>query len=145
MKQSILVAGIGNVFFGDDAFGVEVARRLAQWPLPSCVKVADFGIRGFDLAHSLLDGYDLVILVDAARRGVAPGTLQVIEPDLNGSGPGFPEASLPQAHGMVPTRAIEMAKALGAKLKMVRVVCCEPASLGGEGEEFCGLSEPVSA
>src|SRR5687768_336823 len=136
-QQSILVAGIGNIFFGDDAFGVEVARRLAQRPLPSCVKVADFGIRGFDLAHTLLDGYDLVILVDAARRGLAPGTLQIIEPDLNEPGAGFLDASLPEGHGMVPTRSIDMAKALGAKLKMFRVVCCEPASLEGEAEGIC--------
>ena len=61
----ILIAGIGNIFFGDDAFGVEVARRLAQHPLPDTVRVVDFGIRGLDLAYALLDPYDAVILVDA--------------------------------------------------------------------------------
>ena len=82
-RPKILVAGIGNIFLGDDAFGVEVARRLSARPQPEAVRVADFGIRGYDLAYALLDGYDTTILIDACPRGDAPGTLYVIEPDLN--------------------------------------------------------------
>ena len=81
-KPSILVAGIGNIFLGDDAFGVEVVRRMAGLELPASVRVVDFGIRGFDLAYALQDGYETTILVDACPRGEAPGTLYVIEPDL---------------------------------------------------------------
>ena len=81
-KPSILVAGIGNIFLGDDAFGVEVVRRMAGLKLPASVRVADFGIRGFDLAYALQDGYETTILVDACPHGQAPGTLYVIEPDL---------------------------------------------------------------
>src|ERR1700734_1751902 len=77
----ILIAGIGNIFLGDDAFGSEVARRLAARPMPDGVKVVDFGIRGFDLTYALLDGSDATILVDATPRGGPPGTLYVIEPD----------------------------------------------------------------
>jgi hydrogenase maturation protease len=77
---AILVAGIGNIFNGDDAFGVEVARLLAQRSLPAGVTVVDFGIRGIDLTYALLDGYDAAVLVDAAQRGEVPGTVSVIEP-----------------------------------------------------------------
>ncbi len=82
-SPSVLIAGIGNIFLGDDTFGVEVAQRLAKRKLPDRVKVVDFGIRGFDLAYALLDRFDVTILVDACPRGGAPGTLYVIEPDLN--------------------------------------------------------------
>src|SRR4029077_20136764 len=77
----ILIACVGNIFLGDDGFGVEVARRLAGRPLPEGVVLKDFGIRGFDLTYALLDGYDLTILVDACPRGAAPGTLHLIDPD----------------------------------------------------------------
>ena len=80
-RMKILIACIGNIFLGDDGFGVEVARRLASRPLPPDVTVKDFGIRGFDLAYALMDSQDLTILVDACARGGAPGTVFVIEPD----------------------------------------------------------------
>ena len=80
---TILIAGIGNIFLGDDAFGVEVAQRLAGKKLPRGVRAIDFGIRGFDLAYALLDGTDVTILLDACPRGEKPGTLYVIEPDLD--------------------------------------------------------------
>src|SRR5438128_1754175 len=81
-RRAVLVAGVGNIFLGDDAFGVEVAQRLARRPLPAGVRVVDFGIRGLDLAYALLDPYEAVILVDAMPRGEQPGTLYVLEPDL---------------------------------------------------------------
>ena len=82
MKKGILIAGIGNIFHGDDAFGVEVAQRLSQKQLPAGVTVIDFGIRGFDLAFALLDGYETYILVDVVQRGQPPGTLYLIEPEI---------------------------------------------------------------
>src|SRR6202030_732892 len=82
MKERILIAGIGNIFLGDDAFGVEVVRRLAARKLPDAIRVVDFGIRGFDLAYALMEGYEITILVDATPRGGQPGTLYTIEPDL---------------------------------------------------------------
>ncbi len=85
-KPRILVAGIGNIFLGDDAFGVEVARRLSGRELPRGVRVTDFGIRGYDLAYALLDGYETTILIDACPRGEPAGTLYVIEPDLENLG-----------------------------------------------------------
>ena len=90
----ILVAGIGNIFLGDDAFGVEVVNRLSRRALPDSVRVVDYGIRGLDLAYALLDDYDLVILVDAARQGEDPGTLYVLEPELTAADGDVP-ASLP--------------------------------------------------
>ena len=81
-EPRVLVAGIGNIFLGDDGFGVEVADRLAGRTLPDGVQVADFGIRGVHLAYELLDGYDALVLVDAVPMGEPPGTVAIIEPEL---------------------------------------------------------------
>ena len=81
--KRILVAGIGNIFFGDDAFGCEVAAELAKRPLPDGVTVRDFGIRGYDLAYAMMDDYDATILIDASPRGEAPGTIYLIQPEIN--------------------------------------------------------------
>lgn len=143
-KPTILVAGIGNIFLGDDAFGVEVVRRLASRKLPQSVCVADFGIRGFDLAYALQDGYEATILVDACPHGEAPGTLYVIEPDLNVvNDPGAPQAAI-EAHTMNPVSVLCMARAMNIEVKNVLLVGCEPETLGGE-EGHMGLSAPVEA
>jgi hydrogenase maturation protease len=143
---SVLIAGIGNIVLGDDAFGVEVAQRLAGRKLPERVKVVDFGIRGFDLAYALLDRFDVTILVDACPRGGAPGTLYVIEPDLNVSAQDAAEAgqATVDAHSMNPTNVIRMAKSMGGGLKRILLVGCEPLTLGPD-EGAMGLSEPVAA
>jgi hydrogenase maturation protease len=138
-----LVAGIGNVFLGDDGFGVEVARRLAERPAREHVRVADFGIRGMDLTYALLENYDRVILVDAAPRGRAPGTLYVLEPDL--AELGATGATGLDAHGLVPTQALSMAKAMGGRLEFVRIVGCEPLHLPAGDDIRVGLSPCVSA
>jgi hydrogenase maturation protease len=142
--QTILIAGIGNIFFGDDAFGVEVIRRLQKRELRPEVKLVDFGIRGYDLAQELANGYDWVILVDAARSGAPPGTLHLSEPILEELS-GEADAELLQGHGMVPTRAIAAAAALGAQFKTLRLVSCEPASLESNCETIFCLSDAVSA
>jgi hydrogenase maturation protease len=143
-KPTILVAGIGNIFLGDDAFGVEVVRRLANLKLPESVRVADFGIRGFDLAYALQDGYDTTILVDACPHGEAAGTLYVIEPDLKGlDDPETPQAVI-EAHAMNPVSVLRMARAMNIEVKNVVLVGCEPETLGGE-EGRMGLSTPVEA
>ena len=143
---SVLIAGIGNIFLGDDAFGVEVAQRLASRKLPDRVRVVDFGIRGFDLACALLDRFDVTILVDACPRGGAPGTLYVIEPDLNVSALDAAETgqTTVDAHSMNPMNVIRMAKSMGGDLKRILLVGCEPLTLGPE-EGAMGLSEPVAA
>jgi hydrogenase maturation protease len=142
-KPTVLVAGIGNIFLGDDAFGVEVVRRLGSRDLPQAVRVADFGIRGFDLAYALQDGYETTILVDACPHGEAPGTLYVIEPDLKGlDDPGAPPAI--EAHAMNPASVLRMARAMNVEVKNVLVLGCEPETLGGE-EGQMGLSAPVEA
>jgi hydrogenase maturation protease len=138
------VAGIGNIFLGDDAFGVEVVRRLADLDLPESVRVSDFGIRGFDLAYALQDGYETTILVDACPHGEAPGTLYVIEPDLKVlDDPEAPHAVI-EAHAMNPVSVLRMARAMNIKLKNVLLVGCEPETLGGEQGQM-GLSASVEA
>jgi hydrogenase maturation protease len=141
----ILVAGIGNIFLGDDAFGVEVARRLSRGELPEGVRVVDFGIRGLDLSYALLDGYEAVILVDATPRGGRPGTLYVIEPPA--TGPPADNGSMPliEGHGMDPVKVLRLASAMGGQVGRLLVVGCEPATVGDPDEMRDGLSEPVRA
>jgi len=143
-KPRILVAGIGNIFMGDDAFGVEVARQLAERDLPAGVLVADFGIRGFDLAYALQDGYETTILIDAYPRGDAPGTLYVVEPDLAALGSEQAESGDIDAHGMDPVKISRLAASMGGPLKRVLLVGCEPETLGPD-EGLMGLSDPVKA
>lgn len=139
-RKEILIAGIGNIFLGDDAFGVEVAKRLSTHCLPAETRVVDFGIRGYDLAYALLAGQDLTILVDACPRGTAPGSLYVIEPDLESLD--LP-ASMADAHGMDPLNVLRLAKSLGGPLGRIVLVGCEPDSAGRDGGEM-GMSEPVT-
>src|SRR5438876_6739757 len=108
----ILIAGIGNIFLGDDAFGVEVAQRLGQRSLPEEVRVIDFGIRGLDLTYALLDDYETVVLVDAVPRGGKPGTLYVLEPEVAELPAVEPTDRLIEAHDMNPTRVLHLARAL---------------------------------
>lgn len=141
----VLVAGLGNIFFGDDAFGSEVARRLLTdtEPVPEGVKVTDFGIRGIHLAYELLDGYDTAILVDATPQGGEPGTVYVIEPDLDSleSESGLAEAGIADAHGMDPVSVLALLRSLGGGVGRLLVVGCEPA----DTDEHMGLSDPVAA
>ncbi len=141
MKDRVLVAGIGNIFHGDDAFGVEVAQRMATRPRPAGVAVIDFGIRGFDLAFALLDGYEMTILVDVVERGGVPGTLYVIAPDLDHLAPAAAERD---GHGMDPVRVLRLAKEMGGPAGKVLLVGCEPETFGPAEEGQMGLSSAVA-
>ncbi len=147
--KKILVAGIGNIFFGDDAFGCEVARELSQRPLPEGVFVKDFGIRSYDLAYAMMDRYDATILIDATPRGNPPGTLYLIEPDIifskSGNIPLDTESfEVVNAHSMNPVRVLQLVRSLGGTPGWLRVVGCEPGLLETE-EGAMGLSGPVQA
>lgn len=137
----ILVAGVGNIFLGDDAFGVEVVRRLTGRPLPDGVRVADFGIRGLDLAYTLLDDYEAVLVVDASPRGGQPGTLYVLEPTIDA------ESQPPaiEGHSMDPARVFRLAASLGSPVRRLLVVGCEPGPPADAEEMAAGLSAPVRA
>lgn len=136
----ILVAGIGNIFLGDDGFGSAVAAKLREQTWPAHVEVVDYGIRGMDLAFALTSGVDAAILVDAYARGGTPGTLYAIEPTGNGAPPEI------QTHAMDPARVLAFAATIGTPPRHVRLVGCEPARLGeDDGDIAVGLSEPVTA
>ncbi|MFB7173050.1 hydrogenase maturation protease [Streptomyces sp. NPDC056254] len=161
MNPRVLVAGIGNVFLGDDGFGVETVRALSAHPLPDGVEVVDFGVRGVHLAYQLLDGYDALVLVDATARGGAPGTLYLIEVEVDapaaagGTAPGAaagPQAAGPgegpalDGHHMSPDTVLALLGALCAGTgatppRRTLVLGCEPACV----EEGIGLSAPVAA
>jgi hydrogenase maturation protease len=143
MSRRVLVAGIGNIFLGDDGFGVEVVKRLAERRLPEGVEVVDFGIRGMDLAYALNDEYNLVVFVDATPRGGEPGTVYLIEPEIEDDG----IVSL-DTHGMDPVKVIRLSRVLGASPTRTLVVGCEPkVILSGEDYDdmLMELSEPVHA
>jgi hydrogenase maturation protease len=135
MTGRILVAGVGNVFLRDDAFGVEVVRLLSERPQPPGVQVRDYGIRGVHLAYELLNGYDLFVLVDAAPRGEVPGTVTVLEVDL----PGPDALPVIDAHSLTPDAIFGLLSSLGGHPGRSLVVACEPA----EVDEGMGLSDPV--
>lgn len=132
----VLVAGIGNIFFGDDGFGVEVARRLAGAPPPDA-RVADFGIRALHLAYELLEPLDLFVAVDCMPRGGAPGTLYVIEAETDGAA----AAAVADAHGMNLPVVFAAVRELGGRMPRTLVIGCEPAST----EPALGLSPAVAA
>ena len=142
----LLIACVGNIFLGDDGFGVEIARRLGQIALPEDVRVVDFGIRGLDLTYALLDPYEAVILVDALPRGGPPGTLYVLEPDrpvidpANAAG-----VSLIEGHGMDPVKVLRLVEALGGQVRRLLVVGCEPMPIGDADDFAPELSDPVQA
>jgi hydrogenase maturation protease len=134
VSSRVLVAGVGNIFLGDDGFGSDVARRLRTEPLPDAVRVVDYGIRGMHLAYDLLEGYDALVLVDALPGGKEPGELTVLEvgPDDLGEGE-F------DAHGMNPVAVLASLSALGGELPRTFVVGCEPLDVG----DGMGLTAPV--
>jgi hydrogenase maturation protease len=135
-----LVAGVGNIFLRDDAFGVEVAKLLADRPCPADVKIADFGIRGVHLVFELLDGCDLFVLVDAAPRGYQPGTVTVLEVDPDDH-PATGDAALVDAHSLSPDAIFAMLASMGGRPGRSLVVACEPADVSAG----MGLSDPVRA
>ncbi|MFE1872507.1 hydrogenase maturation protease [Streptomyces sp. NPDC059496] len=147
MNERVLIAGIGNVFLGDDGFGVETVRALAEHALPDGVEVVDFGVRGVHLAYQLLDGYDTLVLVDATARGGEPGTLYLIEADVGAgaAGAGAPPPVL-DGHHMSPDAVLALLDTLCAGTgatppRRTLVLGCEPAGI----EEGIGLSAPVAA
>lgn len=133
--MKVLIAGIGNVFLGDDAFGVEVAHRLRGVELPGETTVKDVGVRGIHLAYELLDPVDLLVLVDLAPRGGEAGTLYVIDPEADE----VPLATT-DAHGMSLEAVLATVQTLGGSLPKVRIVGCEPLDV----EPRMGLSDPVA-
>lgn len=143
-RPRVLVAGIGNVFLGDDGFGVEVVDRLGGRPVPDGVKVVDFGIRGLHLAYELLDGYDALVLVDALPLGDEPGTVALVEAEMPGAPTDpDPEVTGPavDAHSMSPAVVLATLAHLGGSVERVLVVGCQPATVA----EGMGLSEVVAA
>ncbi len=139
--RRVLVAGIGNVFLGDDGFGVEVVRRVDSRELPAGVRVTDYGIRGVHLVYELLDGgTDTLIMVDAVPMEGPPGSLAVLEVGERELEEGE-DGSAVDAHGMHPLAVLRMLNRLGGEVGRVLVVGCRPASV----EEGMGLSEPVAA
>ena len=138
MKR-FLVAGIGNIFFGDDAFGCEVAAELLKRSWPDGVNIVDFGIRAYDLAYAIMDGYDATVLIDAAPRGEKPGTVYLLELDPDRVDVGSDEIA--DAHALTPVRVLQLIQTLGGRAKNLYLVGCEPARLDGEG--VIGLSDEI--
>ena len=138
MTGRTLVAGVGNVFLRDDAFGVEVVRLLGEQPREDGVQIRDFGIRGVHLAYELLDGCDLFVLVDAAPRGAAPGTVSVIDVEL--PDPASLTSPVIDAHSLTPDSIFALLTSLGGRPGRSLLVACEPADVSAG----MGLTDPVA-
>lgn len=132
MDKKILIACSGNIFYGDDAFGVEVARRLLDRKLPRHAKVHDFGVRGIDLAFEISEDYDLVILVDTVKVGARSGAVFVLEPEI-------PANSDLLTHDLTPGKALRFARNFSARPKKMLLIGCEPVNLDFNSE----MSQPV--
>lgn len=139
MSGGLLVAGVGNIFLGDDGFGVEVVRRLAREPLPPPVKVVDFGIRSLHLAYALLEPIDLLLVVDTVLRDGPPGSLYLLEVNAAVGGPAALDGRSAGPHGTDLASALAAAGAMGARLPRMLLVGCQPARL----DEEMGLSPEV--
>ena len=143
--MKVLVAGVGNVLRGDDAFGVEVARRMATETLPPEVRVVETGIAGVALVHELQEGWDALIVVDAVARDKTPGTVMLIELEVaNIDEMTWAQRSdfLADMHLATPERALMLARALGVLPPQVLMVGCQPVDAEEVGE---GMSAPVEA
>lgn len=138
----ILVAGIGNIFHGDDAFGCEVAQALVHEAWPESVRVTDFGIRSYDLAYAIMDGADATVLIDATQQGGQPGDVYLIEPDLTELD--ALAGTVVNSHSLNPLLVLQLVRALGGDLTQLYVVGCEPAVLDPADGDF-RLSAPVQA
>ncbi len=139
--RQILIAGIGNAWLRDDGFGGEVARRLAERPLPDGVQVMDFGSGGLDLAYEVMRGYDALVLVDVSRQGSPPGTLYVMEATEDGVDGDIQDGQMLDPHGMDPETVLRFVKYVGGWPGRVMVVACEPEVVEDVG---LGLSGPVA-
>jgi hydrogenase maturation protease len=144
-RPAILIAGIGNIFLGDDAFGSEVARQLSDLAEMEGVEVVDFGIRGLDLAYALADRCDIAILIDATAQNSPPGTLHLLELDLNAPSDGGDQPTqLVDAHSMDPMKVLRLVRSMNGRVRRAVLVGCEPADLGDD-EGRLGMSEVVVA
>ncbi len=141
--MTVLIAGVGNIFMGDDAFGCEVAGELSRRTLPVDVRLVDFGIRGIDLTYALMDGCEAAVLIDTINRGGRPGDLYVIEPEPSEEEPA-PEDLMMSGHDLDPAKVLTIVRAMGGACRRLLLVACEPQTFGGE-DGVMGLSDPVAA
>ena len=136
ITSQILVAGIGNIFLGDDGFGPEVIRHIPQEPADLRVRVVDYGIRGMHLAYDLLDGCADLVLVDAVPDQGAPGTLHIFEADHES----LSTTARLDAHAMDPNAVFASLNALGGTPPHTVVIGCEVDNV----DDGIGLSQAVA-
>jgi hydrogenase maturation protease len=140
-EKQILVAGVGNAWLQDDAFGGECARRLEERGVPDGVRVMDFGTGGLDLAYEIMRGYDALVLLDASRQGGRPGTLYVLEPDMEALARPIEDGDTINPHGMDPQTVLRFVGAIGGFSGRVVVIGCEPGEVDDVG---LGLTPAVA-
>ncbi|MDX6685816.1 MAG: hydrogenase maturation protease [Baekduia sp.] len=133
LEKQILVAGVGNAWLQDDAFGGECARRLEARGVPSGVTVMDFGTGGLDLAYEIMRGYDALVLLDASRQGQKPGTLYVLEPSIEDMAGSIEDGDVINPHGMDPQTVLRFVSAIGGFSGRVVVIGCEPGEVDEVG------------
>ena len=141
-EKQILVAGVGNAWLQDDAFGGECARRLEAAGAPDGVTVMDFGTGGLDLAYEVMRGYDALVILDASRQGGEPGTLYVMEAEREDFPDAIEDGENIDPHGMDPKTMLRFVKAVGGWPGKVVIIACEPGEVDEVG---MGLTPKVEA
>jgi hydrogenase maturation protease len=132
----ILVAGIGNIFLGDDGFGSEVVRHVPVQQGNSGVRLVDYGIGGMHLAYDLLDDWDALILVDAIPSRGSPGSVHVFEADHES----IEATAALDGHSMDPAAVFASLRALGGSPPYTIVIGCEAGSV----DDGIGLTDVVA-
>jgi len=142
LVKQILIAGVGNAWLRDDAFGAEVARRLTSRDLPPGVSVMDVGTSGLDLAYEVMRGYSALVIVDVSRQGGSPGTLYVIDVEPDDVPASIEDGESIDPHSMDPMTMLRFVRVIGGWPGRVQVIACEPAEVEDVG---LGLTPAVEA
>ena len=130
-----LILGLGNPLLGDEGIGVRVVEELKGLELPDGVKVIEGGTTGLGLV-GLMEGYQRVIIVDAADMGHPPGHVVRFTP----SEAQFKMAEAPLSlHQIGLGEVLALAKAVGVAPAELVIIGVQPIRV----EVGAGLSPEV--
>jgi len=124
-RAPVLVMAVGNILRQDDGFAEEVLDRLAELELPESVELFNAGTSAIDLMDVFADRARLVV-IDAVRGGMLPGTLYRFSPDQVEAGI-LPMNSLHQV-GLLET--LKIGELVGCKPLATTVIGVQPEATG---------------
>ncbi len=141
--ERILVAGIGNLLMGDDAFGPMVIEALEKEKFSENIELRDMGTAGLTVATDL-EGYDTVIFIDSMEMEEEPGTLRQLQVNVEEITPtDAMELSRLTLHEVGLEGLLKFSKAIGTLPTTVYIIGCKPESLGATYSLSPRVSEAV--